>query len=335
MIQSSINLDVKRVVGYREFCNKLWNIVKFGLGNFPADFVPSTNGIQECKENLSLADKWILSRLSDLVDSTNQNFTEYKFGDMVNGLYDFWRKELADVYLEAIKPVMKSENQANKNAALNTLYLCLDQALKLLHPTMPYITEELYQRLPHPAALRSESICISKFPANLNLSFEGVKENMDKTLLTVKAIRSQLAALNVASNAKPTIFLQTENQELRAIFQQEKTVIQSLVKAGETSVIQPGEDEPAGCLKGFVCDGISIYVKVIGLIDIKLEVGRINKRVKQLEDLKLKLNQKIGAPGYETKVPENVRQENLDKLAGYDNELAETQKQLGILEKFL
>jgi valyl-tRNA synthetase len=88
-------------------------------------------------------------------------------------------------------------------------------------------------------------------------------------------------------------------------------------------------------LKGFVCDGISIYVKVIGLIDIKLEVGRINKRVKQLEDLKLKLNQKIGAPGYETKVPENVRQENLDKLAGYDNELAETQKQLGILEKFL
>lgn len=64
--------------------------------------------------------------MSDLVDSTNQNFTEYKFGDMVNGLYDFWRKELADVYLEAIKPVMKSENQANKNAALNTLYLCLD-----------------------------------------------------------------------------------------------------------------------------------------------------------------------------------------------------------------
>ena len=110
MIQSSINLDVKRVVGYREFCNKLWNIVKFGLSNFPFDFTPSTNGVLDCKDNLSLADKWILSRLSDLVDSTNQNFTDYKFGDMVNGLYDFWRKELADVYLEAIKPVMKSEN---------------------------------------------------------------------------------------------------------------------------------------------------------------------------------------------------------------------------------
>jgi len=159
-----------------------------------------------------------LSRLSELVDSTNQNFTDYKFGDMVNGLYDFWRKELADVYLEAIKPVMKSENQANKNAALNTLYLCLDQALKLLHPTMPYLTEELYQRLPHPAALRSESICIAKFPQNLNFVIPGAKENMEKTLLTVKAIRSQLAALNVASNAKPSIFLQVENAELRSVF---------------------------------------------------------------------------------------------------------------------
>lgn len=79
-----------------------------------------------------------------LVQNTNQHFTDYKFGDMVNGLYDFWKKELADVYLEAIKPVMKSENQASKNAALNTLYQCLDQALKLLHPTMPYVTEELY-----------------------------------------------------------------------------------------------------------------------------------------------------------------------------------------------
>lgn len=107
------------------------------------------------------------------------------------------------------------------------------------------------------------------------------------------------------------------------------------MKAGETIVIGANDEVPVGCLRGFVSDEISIYVKVIGLIDIKLEVGRINKRVKQLEDLKQKLNQKITAPGYETKVPENVRQENLDKISGYDNELIETQKQLDILEKFL
>lgn len=164
MVQSSINLDVKRVVGYREFGNKLWNIVKFGMSNFPSDFVPSINGIKDHQAHLSLSDKWILGKLDQLVVNTNQHFTDYKFGDMVTGLYDFWKKELADVYLEAIKPVMKSDNQANKNAALNTLYLCLDQALKMLHPTMPYLTEELYQRLPHHAELRADSICIAKFP---------------------------------------------------------------------------------------------------------------------------------------------------------------------------
>jgi valyl-tRNA synthetase len=111
---------------------------------------------------------------------------------MVNGLYDFWRKELADVYLEAIKPVMKSDDQQKKNAALNTLYICLDHGLKLLHPTMPYLTEELYQRLPHPTSLRSESICISIFPQNIDLAFknENVEEKMQKLLTTVKALRS-------------------------------------------------------------------------------------------------------------------------------------------------
>jgi valyl-tRNA synthetase len=164
MVQNSINLDVKRVVGYREFGNKLWNIVKFALGNFPADFKPNVNGVNDCLPHMSLADRWIYGKLNETVKQTNKHFNDYKFGDMVMGLHEFWKKELADIYLEAIKPIMKSEDQAKKNAALNTLYLCLDTALKLLHPTMPYLTEELYQRLPHADELRFDSICISDFP---------------------------------------------------------------------------------------------------------------------------------------------------------------------------
>lgn len=256
---------------------------------------------------------------------------------MVGGLFDFWKKELADIYLEAIKPVMKSENVANKNAALNTLYTCLDQALKLLHPTMPFITEELYQRLPHHIELKSESICISTFPTSQQLPFDAVQveQHMSKLMNTVKALRSQLAALNVASNAKPTVVVQTSNPELLAMFKSEVAVFTSLVKASETIIISGDETQPDGCLKGFVSDEISIYVKVIGLIDIKLEIGRINKRTKQLEDLKGKLVQKITMPGYETKVPPNVRAENDEKVAGYDREISETVKQLTILEKFL
>lgn len=101
---------------------------------------------------------------------------------------------------------------------------------------------------------------------------------MAKLMNTVKSLRSQLAALNVASNAKPTVVVQTANAELLEIFKSEVAVVSSLVKAGETIVLGANEEVPTGCLKGFVSDEISIYVKVIGLIDIKLEIGRINKR---------------------------------------------------------
>lgn len=164
MVQSSINLDVKHVVGYREFCNKLWNIIKFGLSNFPADFKPRKNGVKGLEKQLSLSDKWILTRLAQLVESTNANFENFRLGEMVNNLYDFWKKELAAVYLEALKPVMKGNDAKRKEAALNTLYICLDYGLKMLHPSMPFITEELFQRLPHDPATAPESICIAPFP---------------------------------------------------------------------------------------------------------------------------------------------------------------------------
>ena len=105
-----------------------------------------------------------------MIDSTNADFEAYRFGSMANNLYDFWKKDLADVYLEAIKPVMKSDDANKKAAALNSLYICLDAALKMLHPTMPYITEELFQRLPHLSAQAPESICIAEFPTGSNLA---------------------------------------------------------------------------------------------------------------------------------------------------------------------
>lgn len=231
-----------RVIGYREFCNKLWNIVRFALGNFPPGFQPRLDGVDSLKDSLSLSDKWILTRLSELIASTNKNFDEFKLGEMATGLYDFWKKELADVYLEATKPVMKGSDATKKEAALNTLYICLDVALKLLHPTMPYLTEELYQRLPHAQGTASKSISIAAFPnALINFHAEGVEQKMDQLLNTKKAILSQLSALNVASNAKPTIAVQAREPAVKSMFDQEKDVVQSLVKSGETIILSVDE----------------------------------------------------------------------------------------------
>lgn len=149
------------------------------------------------------------------------------------GLYDFWLKELADVYIEAIKPAMKGTDEEAKKAARNTIFKCLDFGLRLLHPTMPYLTEELFQRLPHRADQTFESICIASFPVQVK-SFESeqVEEKMKDLLNAVKAFRSQLSALNVPSNAKPHVILKCRTEEIKGIFVTEAPVLQSLVKAG-------------------------------------------------------------------------------------------------------
>lgn len=335
MVQSSINLDVARVVGYREFCNKLWNIVKFALKNFPEGFQPNADGVKSCQQNLSLPDKWILTRLSQLITSTNKDFEEYKFGSMVNNMYDFWKKDLADVYLEAMKPVMKSEDAAKKSAALNTLYVCLDAALKMLHPTMPYITEELFQRLPHVKATAPDSICIAEFPTELQAySEEGVEAQMQTLLETGRVLRSQLASLNVPSNARPTVAVKINNPKTLTVFNAEKDVIQSLTRAGEVIVLGMSDSEPEGCLSSFVSDEITGYVKVAGLIDIDLELARIQKRSKQLSDLHEKLTKKMAAASYSERVPEKVRQQDAEKAVGYEKELDTLAEQTGIISKF-
>lgn len=157
---------------------------------------------------LSLVDKWIINRLSEKITRTNQCFENYDFGTMVNGLYDFWLKELADFYIEAIKPVMKGNNKDAQKAALNTLYLCLDNGLKMLHPTMCYITEELYQRLPHRKGEASDSICIATFPTNLPaFDNQRIDENFNNLTEMVKQFRSMIAALDIKKDKNPSIFV--------------------------------------------------------------------------------------------------------------------------------
>lgn len=193
--------------------------------------------MQSLTAHLSLPDRWILTRLSNLITSTNSDFEEYRFGTMVNNLYDFWKKDLADVYLEAIKPVMRSDDVNKKAAALNTLYICLDAALRMLHPTMPYITEELFQRLPHLRDSAPESICIAEFPRQLEGYGEDTEAQMQTLLETGKILRSQLASLNIASNAKPTVAAKTSNAQTLAMLNAEKEVLQSLTRAGEFIIL--------------------------------------------------------------------------------------------------
>ncbi|KAK0403635.1 hypothetical protein QR680_017043 [Steinernema hermaphroditum] len=160
-----INLDVLRIRGYRHFCNKIWQATKFTMWQLGKEFVPES----EFKKNGSEAtlDLWILSRLSEAVQKCNSGFEEYNFQQVTTAIYNFWLYDFCDVYLEGVKPVFnsKSEDKAPAETARHVLYHCVETGLRLVCPFMPFITEELWQRLPRRANVHNPlSICIAEYP---------------------------------------------------------------------------------------------------------------------------------------------------------------------------
>lgn len=196
-----ISLDILRVEGYRKFCNKLWNATKFALLKLEGDFQPASNGTPTGKE--SLVEKWILYRLNEATKGVHINLQNRNFMQATTDVYNFWLYELCDVYIEAIKPITDPSNPdaAARASAQETLYTALDQGLKLLHPFMPYVTEELWQRLPRRVNDQTQTITLSEFP-------EEIKERDDKAsaqafddvFATVKTCRNMADSYNVLNN---------------------------------------------------------------------------------------------------------------------------------------
>ena len=166
-----INLDIQRVVGYRQWCNKLWNAVRFSMSKLGDDYVPPTN---VNPDDLPFSCRWILSLLNRAILKTIAALESYKFSDATSTVYSWWQYQLCDVFIEAIKPFFAGSDpkfETARSFARDTLWLCLDNGLRLLHPFMPYVTEELWQRLPSSRDQTAmESIMICKYPSIVEVS---------------------------------------------------------------------------------------------------------------------------------------------------------------------
>uniref|UniRef100_A0A8C6VJ20 valine--tRNA ligase n=1 Tax=Naja naja TaxID=35670 RepID=A0A8C6VJ20_NAJNA len=168
-----INLDVNRILGYRYFCNKLWNATRFAIRGLGEGFQPPPS--PELSGSESLVDLWILSRLSHAVELCDMGFQAYDFCGITTAVYNFWLYELCDVYLECLKPVFAGSDQAAIQTAQNVLYTCLDAGLRLLSPFMPFVTEELFQRLPRRSPSSDPpSICVTPYPTTEQVRTKGM-----------------------------------------------------------------------------------------------------------------------------------------------------------------
>eukprot|EP00359_Climacostomum_virens_P007069 CAMPEP_0204903632 /NCGR_PEP_ID=MMETSP1397-20131031/4383_1 /ASSEMBLY_ACC=CAM_ASM_000891 /TAXON_ID=49980 /ORGANISM="Climacostomum Climacostomum virens, Strain Stock W-24" /LENGTH=965 /DNA_ID=CAMNT_0052072313 /DNA_START=60 /DNA_END=2957 /DNA_ORIENTATION=- len=330
MIQGrSINLDVKRVIGYRQFCNKLWNAVKFALAYLPEGFVPDYDFLASRAE-FSTIDKWILSRLSKTIESTNTNLSDYSFGDAVQTLFSFWLYDVCDVYLEAIKPVMRSEAQA-KHFAQNILYLCLDNGLRLLHPMIPFITEELFQRLPNHAE-KAVSISISSYPQPIpELHDPEVEAAVGKLQEVVNAIRSIMASLSIYGK-KPRVFIRSTSP-YAGILAQELELISTLSKSGEAQLIT-GPENPTGCVMNLAGHDTEVFLEVSGLVNVAAEVKKLEKKLGTAQSNIEKIDKKLAAPNFEEKTPAEIKQDMFERKAASLQEIAKLSEEIERLRLF-
>lgn len=275
----SINLDIKRVVAYRHFCNKLWNVAKFALGNFPDGFNP--NGIQP-SEKLQFEDEWIMSRFADMVAKTNAGMAGYAFADATTATYNFWLYDLSDVYLEVIKRRMQTEGDAGKEAdkkvALEVLYMCLDRGLRALHPMLPFVTEELYQRLPR-APWSVESIVIAQYPTNCpTWVAPRVEEDMESLQKICASFRSLATSVGLHPRERPNAFVRHADAHISKVLQGQVALALHLGKIGGLTVLGEARS-PTGSVASVVNDQCTIYLQVADLVDLGKEAEKQEKKL--------------------------------------------------------
>ncbi|XP_072401213.1 valine--tRNA ligase [Diabrotica undecimpunctata] len=326
-----INLDIMRVQGYRFFCNKIWNATRFALTYFASDFeAPLDNKLIG---NESLMDLWMLSRLATAITDANRSFASYDFAAVTTAIYNVWLYELCDVYLEILKPVFASDDDEAKKTAQITLYRALEIGLRLLSPFMPFITEELYQRLPRPKEVTQTvpSICVASYPSEKEYyrwKNEDIEDEVDFVQRVVKSIRSTRGDYNLQNKTKTEVYIQCNDEMTAEIILNYESALQTLAYCSKSPV---NETAPPGCTIITVSDKCEVNLLLKGLIEPSKEISKIQKKLDFLQTTRERLNKTMEAPDYESKVPVDVRHSNEDKLGQTSAEISRLEAALSSL----
>jgi valyl-tRNA synthetase len=333
-----ISLDVKRVVGYRMFCNKLWNATRFAL-QFVADFNPTATTLDDLMANdlLVARDRFMISRTMKAAETLNDYLATYRFGDAQQAIYNFWLDDLCDVYLELIKPVVydkSDENKAKREVAQATLWVSLDIGLRLLHPMMPFVTEELWQRLPGRGTLgptETPSIMIAPYPECIDsYKNEEAEESMANTMKAIKACRALRASYNIANKVQTHFYLKASGPTEAAATAQIDD-IKTLGKASAVEINVADTDMPTTAGTVIVDDQLTVLMDVKGLVDYQVEIKRLKKNLNSTIPSMQTLEKRMAIDGYEDNAPDDLKQSNQEKLEALTIKKSELE---GAIENF-
>lgn len=326
----NINFDIKVIHGYRKFCNKIYQAAKYVLGKLSDDFVPyeSSTAVKPA----SLAERWILHKLSAAARDINQALTEREFQRSTSIVYQFWYNHLCDVYIENSKSIIQEGTQEQANSAKNTLYTALEGALAMIHPYMPFITEELWQRLPRRPGDRTPSITKAAYPQHDEALDEPAAEAAYELVLDVsKGVRSLLAEYAIRENGKVYVYTYDEISYHTAKDQLQSIRSLSGKGLGSIEVLTKDEEKPTGCVVFAVSSGAAVFLHVKGRVDIDTEIQKISGKLAKAHDGISRQRKLLNDPAYQAKVGHDVQDLERKRLKDLETEAAAYQ---GTLEQF-
>ncbi|OZV11051.1 valine--tRNA ligase [Tissierella sp. P1] len=310
----------ERVEANRNFANKLWNATRFVLMNLEEDVAKEELNLDSLEEE----DKWILSRLNSVVKEATENLDKYEIGMAAQKIYDFIWDEYCDWYIEMVKSRLYGENESSKQTAEKVLLFVLKDILKLLHPFMPFITEEIWQHLPD----NDRPLILSSWPIYKDeLNFPESEEAIEFIKSGIKGIRNARAEMNIVPSKKSTQIFVTKNEKIKNIINYGQRYFLNLASAEEIEIRDTkdgiGEDNIS-----VVLDRCEVFLPLKDLIDFEKEIERLGKEKEKLEGEIKRVVGKLSNEGFVKKAPEKVVAEEKEKQKKYEEMLEKVMERL-------
>ena len=311
--------------GYRRFCNKIYQATKFVLGKLDKDFTPQRRPVKTGDE--SLAELWILHKLTTAASEINTALTAREFSQATKITYEYWYNHLCDVYIENSKTIIQDGKPAEQESAKQTLYTALEVGLTMIHPFMPFISEELWQRLPRRPDDTTPSIVLAAYPQYDKSLDDPSSEKAYELILSVsKAIRSLAAQYAIIESA--TITIQPSHPTALSTCTSQLASIKSLggkaMMTGTITILPPSDPNPTGCVVQAVGASAAVYLLVKGRIDIEAEVAKAKGRLERASEAVEKQRGIVAGESFGRR-PEGARENERERLR-------ERRKEVEVLE---
>ncbi|KJY85750.1 valyl-tRNA synthase [Vibrio neptunius] len=323
-----INWDMKRLEGYRNFCNKLWNASRYVLMNTEEhDCGMSLSAEERANLEFSLADKWIESQFELAAKEFNAHLDNYRLDMAANTLYEFIWNQFCDWYLELTKPVLWKGTEAQQVATRHMLITVLEKTLRLAHPVLPYITESIWQSVkPLVDGVEGDTIMTQALPQFNQENFNAeIVEDIEWVKTFITAIRNLRAEYDIAPSKGLSVMVKVADEKDAARIAANKTVLSSLAKLDEIKVLAKGGETPACATK--LVEKSELMIPMAGLIDKDAELTRLDGEIKKTHGEIKRIEGKLGNEGFVAKAPEAVVAKEREKLEGYQETLIKLEEQ--------